>query len=195
MKLRELYVLNKCSEAFSRPLPRVLTQHWLAHALQHGDLGRIIDPLLLLLLHPITARVSIHHLYALFDTKISSKMASAQEAERKSSNDSKVNSTKENGTAAAVKQFNKAVKRRTEYPPANGRDSDDSKTTTPSGPSEAEHSTDTDGAEADDENEENEPKKGSLIFVRRFVLFCSVLFCSVCVCLFVCLFVFAVLVR
>jgi len=122
-------------------------------------------------------------------------MASAQEAERKSSNDSKVNSTKENGTAAAVKQFNKAVKRRTEYPPANGRDSDDSKTTTPSGPSEAEHSTDTDGAEADDENEENEPKKGSLIFVRRFVLFCSVLFCSVCVCLFVCLFVFAVLVR
>ena len=40
---------------------RVLTQHWIAHALQHGDLGRIIDPLLLLLLHPATARVSVHY--------------------------------------------------------------------------------------------------------------------------------------
>ena len=42
-------------------ITRVLTQHWIAHALQQGDLGRIIDPLLLLLLHPATARVSIHY--------------------------------------------------------------------------------------------------------------------------------------
>lgn len=116
-----------------------------------------------MLLHPITARVSIHYLYALFDCKISTKLSSAQGDEKKLPNDVKASFTKENGTATAVKQYNKAVKRKTEYSSANARESDESKTTSPSGPSEAEHSTDTDGdgGEADDENEENEPKKGS----------------------------------
>lgn len=142
---------------------RVLTQHWLAHALQHGDLGRIIDPLLLLLLHPITARVSIHYLYSLLDSKIATKVSNLQEAEKKTTNDVKVYPTKEIGTATAAKQPNERNKRKPSVTSAKPRESDDSKTASSSGPSEAEHSTDTDGdgAEADDENEENEPEKGT----------------------------------
>ena len=145
-------------------LPSVLTQHWLAHALQHGDLGRIIDPLLLLLLHPVTARVSIHYLYSVFDFKITRKFSNAQGSERKTSNDVKVHPKTEIGTTTSGKQKNEMVKRKPGFTSANTRESDDSKTTSPSGPSEAEHSTDTDGdgAEADDENEENEPKKGAV---------------------------------
>ena len=117
-----------------------------------------------MLLHPITARVSIHYLYALFDSKLSPKLSSGQGAETKSSNDIKNSAQRENGAGTTVKQHNKAVKRWS----ANARESDDSKTTSPSGPSEAEHSTDTDGdgAEADDENEENEPKKGNAYFIQ-----------------------------
>lgn len=34
-----------------------LTQTWLLHAVQRGDLMRILEPLLLILLHPDTARL------------------------------------------------------------------------------------------------------------------------------------------
>ncbi|KAK3711633.1 hypothetical protein QZH41_014061 [Actinostola sp. cb2023] len=47
------------------PEIRVLTKQWLAHALQHDDLGRLLDPLLVLLLHPATARLSVHHACAI----------------------------------------------------------------------------------------------------------------------------------
>ena len=145
-------------------LSRVLTQHWLAHALQHGDLGRIIDPLLLLLLHPITARVSIHYLYQLFDSKMAIKLSNSKGNEKKTSNNIKVYSAKENGNVTSSKLHNERVKRKPELTSANTRESDESKTTSPSGPSEAEHSTDTDGdgADADDENEENDPRKGKM---------------------------------
>lgn len=89
------------------------------------------------------------------------KMSNAQGAEKKTSNDIKVHPTKENGNATSAKQHNERVKRKLGFPSANTRESDDSKTASPS---EAEHSTDTDGdgADADDENEENEPKKGAI---------------------------------
>lgn len=35
---------------------------WVSHSLEQGDIGRILEPLLLLLLHPSTARVS--HFYS-----------------------------------------------------------------------------------------------------------------------------------
>lgn len=87
-------------------------------------------------------------------------MSTVQGGEKKSPKDVKSSSTRENGTAAAIKQYNKAVTRKAQYSSANCPESDDNRTTSPSGPSEAEHSTDTDGAEADDENDENEPRKG-----------------------------------
>lgn len=92
------------------------------------------------------------------------KMSSAQGSEKKTSNDVKVYPTKEIGTGTSAKQKNERVKRKPGFTSENTRESDDSKTTSPSGPSETEHSTDTDGdgAEADDENEENEPKKGAI---------------------------------
>ena len=99
---------------------------------------------------------------------MSPKLSGDQGAERKSSNDMKGSSQRENGATTTVNQYNKAMKRKAEYSSANARESDDSKTTSPSGPSEAEHSTDTDGdgADADDENEENEPKKGNKCFIN-----------------------------
>ena len=33
-----------------------LTQTWLTHAIQRGDIARIMEPMLLVLLHPDTAR-------------------------------------------------------------------------------------------------------------------------------------------
>lgn len=41
---------------------RSLTKMWVSHSLEQGDIGRILEPLLLLLLHPSTARVS--HFYS-----------------------------------------------------------------------------------------------------------------------------------
>lgn len=34
---------------------------WVSHSLEQGDIGRILEPLLLLLLHPSTARVSHYY--------------------------------------------------------------------------------------------------------------------------------------
>ena len=91
-------------------------------------------------------------------------MSNVQASERKTSNDVKVYQKTEIGTATLAKQKNEKIKRKPVFTLGNTRESDDSKTASPSGPSEAEHSTDTDGdgAEADDENEENEPKKGAI---------------------------------
>lgn len=153
---RALFIMLDSLQS-EEPEIRVITQHWLAHALQHGDLGRIIDPLLLLLLHPITARVSIHYLYTLFN----SKMSHFAGAEKKSLDDVKISTLRGNGSVVALKQYNNALKGKADYFSVNARESDGSgKTTSPTRLSEAEHSTDTDGAEADDENEENDPSKG-----------------------------------
>ncbi len=35
---------------------RALTQTWLTHAIQRGDIARVLEPILLMLLHPDTAR-------------------------------------------------------------------------------------------------------------------------------------------
>jgi len=90
-------------------------------------------------------------------------MSIAQGSDRKTSSDVKVYPKTVIGTTAtSAKQKNEKVKRKPGFTSENTRESDESKTASPSGPSETEHSTDTDGdgAEADDENEENEPKKG-----------------------------------
>ena len=48
---------------------RIVAQYWISHALQHGDLGRVLDPLLLLLLHPATTREAIHYFNQPRDTE------------------------------------------------------------------------------------------------------------------------------
>ena len=35
---------------------KMLATNWLTHVIQHGDISRVIEPLLLMLLHPDTAR-------------------------------------------------------------------------------------------------------------------------------------------
>ena len=82
-------------------------------------------------------------------------------AEKKSLDDVKISTLRGNGSVVALKQYNNALKGKADYFSVNARESDGSgKTTSPTRLSEAEHSTDTDGAEADDENEENDPSKG-----------------------------------
>jgi len=44
----------------SGPL-KALSQSWLVHAMAKGDIGRLMEPLLLTLLDPTTARVSVLH--------------------------------------------------------------------------------------------------------------------------------------
>ena len=56
MAIVELRVLCYCFLLF-----RSLTKMWVSHSLEQGDIGRILEPLLLLLLHPSTARVSDFH--------------------------------------------------------------------------------------------------------------------------------------
>ena len=41
---------------------RSVTQTWLVHAINRGDIARILEPILLVLLHPATARVSVQFL-------------------------------------------------------------------------------------------------------------------------------------
>ncbi len=41
---------------------RSITQTWLVHAINRGDIARILEPILLVLLHPATARVSVQFL-------------------------------------------------------------------------------------------------------------------------------------
>lgn len=96
-------------------------------------------------------------MHTLFD----SKESTTPEPDEKSLNDAQIPVLKETGSVAAVKQYNKVLKRKTDYFSVNLRAAVDSRrATSPIVISEAEQSTDTDGAEADDENEENDPRKG-----------------------------------
>lgn len=40
---------------------KAISQAWLNHSLQRGDVARFLEPILLILLHPDTARVSVQH--------------------------------------------------------------------------------------------------------------------------------------
>ena len=42
---------------------RSVTQTWLVHAIDRGDIARLLEPILLVLLHPATARVSVQFLH------------------------------------------------------------------------------------------------------------------------------------
>ena len=108
-------------------------------------------------------------------------MSNAQGSDRKTSSDVKVYpKTVIGSTATSPKQQNEKVKRKPGFTSENTRESDESKTASPSGPSETEHSTDTDGdgAEADDENEENEPKKGVIYYLIFYHLLSFISFFS-----------------
>ncbi|GIY77553.1 hypothetical protein CEXT_198061 [Caerostris extrusa] len=41
--------------------PKAISQAWLNHSLQRGDVARFLEPILLILLHPDSARVSVQH--------------------------------------------------------------------------------------------------------------------------------------
>lgn len=43
-------------------MARCVTQTWLMHAIDRGDIARLLEPILLVLLHPTTARVSVQYL-------------------------------------------------------------------------------------------------------------------------------------
>ena len=88
-------------------------------------------------------------------------MSTTPEADEKSLNGAQIPVLKEIGSVATVKPYNKALKRKADYFSVNLRASSDSRrATSPTLISETEQSTDTDGAEADDENEESDPRKG-----------------------------------
>lgn len=55
-----LKMLDQLQQSESCPL-RLQAQTWLLHSLVRGDVARLIDPLLLMLLDPATARVSVLH--------------------------------------------------------------------------------------------------------------------------------------
>ena len=42
---------------------RSVTRTWLVHAIDRGDIARLLEPILLVLLHPATARVSVQFLH------------------------------------------------------------------------------------------------------------------------------------
>ena len=48
---------------------RSVTQTWLVHAIDRGDIARLLEPILLVLLHPATARVSVQFLHTKPDQK------------------------------------------------------------------------------------------------------------------------------
>ncbi|XP_074662898.1 protein DOP1A-like [Tubulanus polymorphus] len=47
-----------------------LTHSWMTHAIQRGDIARILEPILLMLLNPDTARISIQHVNVLDQRKV-----------------------------------------------------------------------------------------------------------------------------
>ncbi|XP_013389897.1 LOW QUALITY PROTEIN: protein dopey-1-like [Lingula anatina] len=57
---RSLFVLLDSLILDSSPT-KMLATEWLQHAIQRGDINRVLEPVLLLLLHPDTARISIQH--------------------------------------------------------------------------------------------------------------------------------------
>ncbi|XP_052808898.1 protein dopey-1-like isoform X3 [Mya arenaria] len=57
---RSMFVLLDALKDETSPL-KVLATTWLSHVLQQGDISRVMEPLLQMLLHPDTARVSVQH--------------------------------------------------------------------------------------------------------------------------------------
>ncbi|XP_071819814.1 protein DOP1A-like isoform X3 [Apostichopus japonicus] len=55
-----LVMLDSLDHADS--MARCVTQTWLMHAIDRGDIARLLEPILLVLLHPTTARVSVQYL-------------------------------------------------------------------------------------------------------------------------------------
>ena len=53
---------------------------WVSHSLEQGDIGRILEPLLLLLLHPSTARVS-HYFVEKEKTKVETHLHKREDVE------------------------------------------------------------------------------------------------------------------
>jgi len=77
--------LNK----ISGPL-KTLTETWLVHSMTRGDLARILEPLLLTLLDPSTARVSVLHCKIDLCDTIETKSSNNEDDERASSRVHKV---------------------------------------------------------------------------------------------------------
>ena len=50
-----MFVVLDCLREESSPVKSLAT-NWLTHVIQHGDISRVMEPLLLMLLHPDTAR-------------------------------------------------------------------------------------------------------------------------------------------
>lgn len=40
---------------------RKCVQEWLKHAIHYGDIGRLLEPLLLIMLNPSSRRISVHY--------------------------------------------------------------------------------------------------------------------------------------
>ncbi|UYV67369.1 DOPEY1 [Cordylochernes scorpioides] len=54
------FMLDKLSQDTGSQ--KIVSQDWLNHSIQRGDLARILEPILLLLLHPDTSRISVQHI-------------------------------------------------------------------------------------------------------------------------------------
>ncbi|XP_048577556.1 protein dopey-1 isoform X2 [Nematostella vectensis] len=91
----------------SEPEIRVVTKQWLTHALQQGDLGRLVDPLLLLLLHPATARVSVHHACATDSKKI--RQGNASEDDPTPEDDRRNSSETQDSTSKNRRESDSAI--------------------------------------------------------------------------------------
>ncbi|KAL4233674.1 Protein dopey-1 [Mactra antiquata] len=57
---RSMFVILDSLKEETGPL-KVIAMTWLTHVIQQGDINRVMEPLLQMLLHPDTARVSVQH--------------------------------------------------------------------------------------------------------------------------------------
>ncbi|KAL3881558.1 hypothetical protein ACJMK2_027984, partial [Sinanodonta woodiana] len=57
---RSMFVVLDSLKVEASPV-KILAATWLTHVVQHGDISRVMEPFLMMLLHPDTARVSIQH--------------------------------------------------------------------------------------------------------------------------------------
>ncbi|XP_053397950.1 protein dopey-1-like isoform X3 [Mercenaria mercenaria] len=57
---RSMFVILDSLKDETSPL-KVIASTWLTHVIQQGDINRVMEPLLQMLLHPDTARVSVQH--------------------------------------------------------------------------------------------------------------------------------------
>ncbi|CAH1798854.1 unnamed protein product, partial [Owenia fusiformis] len=60
MFYRSMFTMLDSLQSGNNPA-KCFTETWLTHAIQRGDIARVLEPVLLLLLHPDTARISIQH--------------------------------------------------------------------------------------------------------------------------------------